>query len=724
MTVSYAGTRARARRPSSGETVLARTIHDAPRGVEAGTSETGETRQSLQRARRAGRRADAPRHFGYQPALDGIRAFAVVAVLFYHAGEPWAVGGFLGVDTFFVLSGFLITTLLVTEWASRGTVDLLNFWMRRARRLLPALFLVMVGIIVYAGVFAGSGELNTIRGDSIASIGYVANWRFIFSGQSYFAQFSQPSPLRHMWSLAIEEQFYLVWPLIVTAILWWRRSLRVLIGACVVLIAVSATEMALLYHSGQDPSRVYYGTDTRMQSLLFGAIVGILLVMHGPLRSRAARLAIRVAAVIGAGYTLWLFWRMSERTDALYRGGFLIAALAVSAVIVSVVQPDRGVLGNFLSLAPLRWVGRISYGLYLWHWPVYLTITHARTGLDGTPLLVVRIAVSVALAALSFYAIERPIRSGTFRLPKPQIVAVAAAAALVVGVFATTAGGSDSVASRTEAALRRNAPVPQSTPPTSAATGGSAAPAAVPPKVMVVGDSVASTLALGFDDPATASGLTVWNRGELGCGLFYSGSVVEGGEVLPVSASCNWREKWPGDLQQFKPDVVVMLVGAWDILDREVDGHLVKFGSVEYDTSFLHQLDDATNLLRSTGAKVVVLTTPFFSRPDLAIQTGRQWPEYDPWRVDRINALYRDFLANHPGRYEMIDLNKFVSPQGKYTGTLDGQVIRDDGVHFSKAGATIVTKWLAPQLRDIAAGGTPDPQASGERPDSRGLWAK
>jgi peptidoglycan/LPS O-acetylase OafA/YrhL len=722
--VSYPVAQAPARRPSSGETKLARTIHDAARGVEGGPSGKAETRRHLQQARRAGLRAATPRHFGYQPALDGIRAFAVAAVLFYHAGESWAVGGFLGVDTFFVLSGFLITTLLVTEWANRGTVDLLNFWIRRARRLLPALFLVMVGIIVYAGVFAGNSELDRIRGDAIASIGYVANWRFIFSGQSYFDQFTQPSPLRHMWSLAIEEQFYLVWPLIVTGILWWRRSLRVLIGACVVLIAGSATLMALLYQSGQDPSRVYYGTDTRMQSLLFGAVVGIVLFMHGPLRSRAARVAIRVAAVIGAGYTLWLFWRMSERTDALYRGGFLIAALAVSAVIVSVVQPDRGGLGWFLSLAPLRWIGRISYGLYLWHWPVYLTLTHARTGLDGTALLAVRIAVSLALATLSFYAVERPIRAGIFRLPKPQFVAIAAAAALVVGVFATTAGGSDSVASRTEAALRQKAPVPQSVPPTSSATGGGATPAAVPPKVMIVGDSVAASLGLGFEDLGASTGFTAWNRGELGCGLFYDGSIIEGGELTPVSSSCNWRQTWPSALQQFKPDVVVMLVGAWDILDREVDGHLVKFGSVEYDTSFLHQLDDATNLLGSTGAKVVVLTTPFFSRPDLAVQTGRQWPEYEPWRVDRINALYRDFLANHPGRYDMIDLNKFVSPQGKYTATMNGEVIRDDGVHFSEAGAVTVTKWLVPQLDDIVAGGNPEPAAAGEHPDSRGLWAK
>ncbi len=181
------------------------------------------------------------------------------------------------------------------------------------------------------------------------------------------------------------------------------------------------------------------------------------------------------------GYTLWLFSRMSERTDALYQGGFLFAALAVSAVIVSVVQPDRGVLGRFLSVSPLRWVGRISYGLYLWHWPVYLTLTEQRTGLDGFWLLAVRIAVSVAFAALSFYALERPIRAGTFRLPKPQIIALTAVCALVAAVFVTTAGGGDSVAAKTERALAQHAPAPQSAPPsTTPASDGAAAAPAVP----------------------------------------------------------------------------------------------------------------------------------------------------------------------------------------------------------------------------------------------------
>lgn len=640
-------------------------------------------------------------------------------MLFYHAGQTWAVGGYLGVDTFFVLSGFLITTLLVTEWTNRGRIDLKGFWVRRAKRLLPALFLVMVGIVVYAGVFAAPGELNSIRSDAFAALGYVANWRFVLSGQSYFDQFSQPSPLRHMWSLAIEEQFYLVWPLIVCFLLWWRRSLRVLLVACVAMIAASATLMAVLYVPGRDPSRVYYGTDTRAQSLLIGAVVGIVLFQHGPIRSMYARTAVRVGAAVGAVYTLWLFWRMSERTDALYQGGFLLAALAVSAVIVSVVQPDPGRLGRALSVAPLRWVGRISYGLYLWHWPVYLTLTETRTGIDGVALLFLRIATSFALASASYYALEKPIRKGTFRLPHPRVVALVSAIALVVAIFATTSGGNESVAANTTRALRAAAPPPQAKPPSQ-----SDATVVGPTKVMIVGDSVAGTLGLGFETVGPDHNFSVWNRGQLGCGLFYGGSVFEGGALVPVDPACDWRASWPEQLDTFKPDIVVMLVGAWDILDREVGDHTVRFGTVEYDNSFLQQLDDATTLLGSRGAKVVVLTTPFFSRPELVGQTGREWPEYNPARVDRLNSLYRDFAIAHPDRYTIIDLNRFVSPGGKYAAEINGVLVRDDGVHFSNAGAVMVDNWLVPQLEDVVKGGDPDPAANVEEYDPRKLRAR
>ena len=712
-----------------GRLPLARTLFEATRDPVA-TDVAGRDAGPAE-APTGGRRGRSAPGLGYQPALDGIRAFAVAAVLLYHAGESWMVGGYLGVDAFFVLSGFLITSLLIAEWHGKRRIDLQGFWLRRARRLLPALFVVMAGIVAYTALFAAPGEVDAIRSDSLAALGYVANWRFIFSGQSYFAQFTQPSPLKHMWSLAIEEQFYLVWPLIVCFLLWWRKSLRALLVASLLMIAGSAVLMAVLYHPGQDPSRVYYGTDTRSQSLLIGAVVGILLFVHGPIRTQRARVAVRLAALVGAAYTIWLWSRMSERTDNLYRGGFLLAAIAVAAVIVSVVQPDRGALGAVLSLSPLRWVGRISYGLYLWHWPVYLWLTGARTGLHGTELLALRLAVSVAFAAASYYLIELPIREKRLRLPKPRLVVPVAAVSLVVAVFAATTGGSESVADQTLRALSRanhQKPVAVAAPtdPASAATAAAGAQpaAATPAKVLLVGDSVAGTLGLGFDQSGPANGLAVWNRGELGCGLLSQGAVIEGGEVEPIDPGCDWRGRWVRDLQAFKPNVVVILVGAWDVPDRMVDGEVLHFGTVEYDTYFLHELDEATTAMGSTGAKVVLLTTPFFQHIERAGEEGRSWPEYDPWRVDRINTLFRQFEVAHPGRYTLLDLNRYVSPGGKYAEQINGITVRDDGVHFSPQGAAFVDNWLAPQIKQIADGTDPEPDENTVQYDPRHLRAE
>ena len=658
-----------------------------------------------------------PPHFGYQPALDGLRAFAVASVLFYHAGQSWAIGGYLGVDAFFVLSGFLITALLVTEWSSRPRIDLGAFWARRARRLLPALGLVIAGILVYAAVFAASGELARIRADGFATIGYVANWKFVFSGESYFAHFTQPSPFRHMWSLAIEEQFYLIWPLMVAAILAVGRSLRILLAAASALLIGSAVLMWLLYAPGQDPSRVYYGTDTRAQSLLLGAIAAILVYLHGPIRSRAARLALRAGALVGAVYTLWLWSRMSERTDDLYRGGFLLAGLAVVTVIASVTQPDRGVMGRALSWFPLRWIGMISYGLYLWHWPIYLTLTSARTGIDGNALLFLRLATTFVFAALSYYAVERPIRRGTLRIPRPALVVPAVAGALVVALVLCTSDGGASIA---------QSPVERQAPRRAGSQESGAVPAApTTTRVLLVGDSVALTLGTGMTIVAAGTNgrVAFENGGTFGCGMLRRGSIRVGGELIDQHAECDdWNQRWVANMEKFQPNVVVLLAGAWDVPDREIDGRQYSPGSVGFDRYFLSELGDATRLLASQGAKVILLTTPFFSRPDL-VGGPATWPEYEPWRVDRVNALLRDYLTAHPRAYTLIDLNGFVSPNGKFTAELRGVRLRDDGVHFTVEGASMVSEWLMPQLEQIAQRPAVDGTDGVEHYDPRKLRA-
>ena len=221
--------------------------------------------------------------FRYRPGLDGLRALAVAAVILYHGQVSWAKGGFLGVDVFFVLSGFLITSLLLTEHEKTGRIGLTAFWSRRARRLLPALFLVLAAVALYAVVWAQPSELGTIRGDGLASLLYVSNWKFIYTGASYFQAFQSPSPLTHTWSLAIEEQWYLLWPLAVILMMRvFRGNRKTMTAAIVGLALASATLMAVLFHPGSDPSRVYYGTDTRSQALLVGAALAALTAGRRP----------------------------------------------------------------------------------------------------------------------------------------------------------------------------------------------------------------------------------------------------------------------------------------------------------------------------------------------------------------------------------------------------------------------------------------------------------
>ena len=219
--------------------------------------------------------------FGFVPALDGLRAVSVLGVMLYHGGAPFMSGGFLTIDVFFVLSGFLITSLLLGEWAKRLTIRLGQFWARRARRLLPALLVMLVGVAIYAKVFATPGEFANLRLDSLSTLFYVANWHFIFGGGNYFVMTAQPSPLEHMWSLSIEEQFYIVWPPVALFMLHLGRKLRParrlwpIFATAVIGAIASAVDMRLLYSSGASVMRLYEGTDTRCQDILVGAALAI-----------------------------------------------------------------------------------------------------------------------------------------------------------------------------------------------------------------------------------------------------------------------------------------------------------------------------------------------------------------------------------------------------------------------------------------------------------------
>ena len=629
----------------------------------------------------------------YRPALDGIRALAVAAVLAYHGGLSWARGGFLGVDAFFVLSGYLITSLLLLEWRASGSIGLLAFWARRARRLLPALFLMLIGVGVYAVVFAGPSELAKIRGDALATIGYVANWRPIFVEQSYFDQFSVPSPLRHTWSLAIEEQYYAVWPLLLLVLLRLARvSLGRLLAISLVMIAASALLMGLLFQPGHDPSRVYYGTDTRAQSLLMGAALAMLFLESGPLRSRLAGQALQVAAVVCAVGLGWVWATVSGDSVVLYRGGCLLPAAAVAVVSAASVQPKAGPIGRVLSLPPLRGLGLISYGVYLWHWPVYLVLTPDRTGWDVYGLFAARVLATLAISIVSYRLIEMPIRRGAFRQWRVSwTLAPAGAASLAVVLVLVTRGAvSPTAASPADA-------MPQIDD--TAEVG--------PIRAMLLGDSVALSMRPGLEQVGPDWNLSLWNRANLGCGFLevdkefdYWGKLTKEG----ADRCREWREAWPSDIQAFQPDVVVMVFGAWDSLDRLVNGVMMETGTPEWDAYVLSGLQEQLDVLSSQGAKMMLVTFPCSKPSQWAFVADAAEREQDTFRrINALNEVYRRFAAQHPDEVAFADLNLFACPEGRFTDlVVDGVRIREDGTHFTVAGSNVVARWLAPQIVDAA----------------------
>ena len=599
-------------------------------------------------------------------------------------------------DVFFVLSGFLITTLLLEEAASSGgRISLGAFWARRVRRLVPALVVVCVAVVMAAPWIAEARSASSVRLDAAAALSYVANWRFILTDTAYFDRTAGPSPLEHTWSLGVEEQFYVVWPLLAVALRGapWRLAAVALTGA-----VASIGAMALVYTPGASTGRAYFGTDSRVHVVLIGCLLAVLVQA---LRARSTeldgptRVAVHVGSLSGLVLVGGAIATAGGDTEWLYRGGFALVALGTAFVIADAVLVRNGPLAWLLSALPLRALGWISYGAYLWHWPIYLYLTSERTGLEGGALLGARVAATLAVSIVSALVVENPIRRGVVLRSVRAAFVLPALALVLAGALVADSVRVDADEPETVAA----APVP---PPLPVAAGEAI-------RVLVVGDSVADTLALWTRNAAAREGIAMTSHAVLGCGIARGGPYRYFGAVEQQPPECDdWPDEWARVVAETQPHVVLLVVGRWEVMDRTFEGAFTHIGQRAYDRYLTAELDRAVDVLTATGARLALATAPYYrrgERPD-----GGIWPEDEEPRVDRFNELVRAVAADHPGIVTVVDLNaKTTSTPGRYERSVDGIRLRTDGVHFTQAAGRFLAPWLLPQLRALVAVPAPVP---------------
>jgi len=671
------------------------------------------------------------RGLAYNPALDGIRGLAVGAVLLFHGGFSWARGGYLGVSTFFTLSGFLITSLLLAEHRRSGRIGLTAFWARRLRRLLPASAVTLVALLA-SMVLVDDLWGPELPGDVVASALQVANWHFLWEDRSYGELFAAPSPALHFWSLAIEEQFYWVFPLLAAGVLRFGR--RVLAGVLLGLLAGSAV-LTLIYRSS--PDTVYYATPIRMGEILVGALLAVWITRRPePAPERAAGFA----ALSGAGSSLagtaalavsvWAWVNVEQSSEVLSRGGLLVYAVASGALVLAAC--GTGPLRRVLAFEPLRLLGLVSYGVYLFHWPLFLVLTPQRLDdwfgwrPDGWPLFLARLAPTLVIATASYFLLEQPIRRGRFlwshdepaperaakpaplsgaasRLPWAPLVAFGSIAAVVTAALVVPDSAAAPQVDQFEQATEQLAGLDDED--LAAAEEALAERRAAMPEeavdVMFFGDSAALTVAAGVGEWGLQSKeLLLVGDGtttQVGCGIGRDGERRQFGSSSVIPPTCpRWDRDWAPEIDE-RPDtqVGVILTGSWDVMDRRLPGddRWRGLGDPVYDDYMRAEIAGATDVLLAKGLTVVWLTTP-------PLDFGRAMvprPEPDPAdarrRIDRLNELIGEVVADRPGAAVVDFGGRFAA-----MSQAENDRLRPDGVHVDFAVSLEVAGWLAPEI--------------------------
>ncbi|HEY8546884.1 MAG TPA: acyltransferase family protein, partial [Acidimicrobiales bacterium] len=595
-------------------------------------------------------------------------------------------GGFLGVDLFFVLSGFLITSLLLSESRRTGGVALGAFWARRARRLLPALWATVAGVAVLLLRYTPEAERARFRDDAVSTLAYVFNWDRLAETTSYWDLFTQPSPLEHMWSLAIEEQFYVLWPLVVFGLVAVPGLALAPARVRVVALAGGAASllgMALTYDAG-DTNLAYFSTLTRLGPLLLGAALATVTV-HRRRRTRPPRPEVDVMAAAALFVMAVLVVSASGLQPMYYRGGLAVFALCACVVIAAVTGGPVGRVGWLLTPAPLQWLGRVSYGVYLWHWPVIVFMTPARLGVDRWATDLARIATTLAVAELSYRYLEMPIRRGA--LPGRRAWAgTAAAVAVALGLSLVATAGETKVE---DVALDEDQPLAGIDNPVLRIP----APDEIPPgavKVLLVGDSGAAAwgpeLVEVAEEESDGDAVGAF-AAQISCTIVYAdgpGRLPDGRVVERDRCHEDRAERWRRVVDEYDPDVVVYyLANVGFMEEHRLNGEWVPECDPRYGRYFEDALAGEADLLTARGAGLVLATSPY---------TATMVPGGDR-EVECRNAAYRRFAAAHPG-VRVADLHAFVIEEGPRGDMFE------DPVHLSEYGGRQAARWLLPQVEE------------------------
>ena len=662
---------------------------------------------------------------GYQPSLDGVRAISVIAVILYHAGFPWMHGGFFGVEVFFVVSGFLITSLLIEERdRTRGTA-LKQFWRRRFRRLLPALVAVLFAVGAWAALWGTAEQHSQLRHDYPWGIFYVANWGQILSHTPYFGP--SPTLLRHLWSLAVEEQWYAIWPLVFIAITRRGGSDRRR-GLALVGVSVSLMVATALFAMNDWPVQaknlsfhvnfLYLSTITRSSGLLLGAAFAFLWKpwkVSGTPQGKASSV-LDITAFVAVAALVASFFAGHWDADATYFWMLPMVSIASAVLVAVVVHPwatgARAVLGS----RALVEVGKRSYGLYLWSWPI-MRVCDAYTG--SWPKFAIATAITVPVNEACYRWLEGPIRSGAIsrwwasresRQWKGPTAIAAVSMLWLIGSMTYFFSSADPVfdlAKDTGADLSfdTGAIGSDSTTPTESTTApDSTTPtpttlATLPRKMVIVGDSTAHALYINL--PAGLETTFLVADGAIsGCSVYSGGTALSSTGYKRSFGGCSdWVQKWVASAKAANAEVALVVIGAWDVFDVSLGGTTVAFDSAQVDQRFLDGLQQGIDALSAGGVQVALLEVPCMRPQEVKGQGTPPLPERaDDARVAHVNELLRQAAAANPDTTTFV-----VGPQQYCTDPTIASSLgyRWDGVHPYKPGAKLTIETIAAALLKI-----------------------